>query len=113
VWRAARYVNHRASMTVEALSDREGKQANTPLEKEEMLSHESFPPNDDDQYYELPTAGRGHTCVTEKAVERALFSQLVKKAPGPNKLSFGSIGLPWQWDNERMVCLTQAAIRTE
>jgi hypothetical protein len=39
---------------VEALTDREGRQANTATEKEEMLRHESFPPNDNDQYYELP-----------------------------------------------------------
>jgi hypothetical protein len=37
-------------MTVEDLIDRDGKQANTLLEKEEMLRHESFPPNDSDQY---------------------------------------------------------------
>jgi len=43
VWRAARYANPRAGATVEALTDKEGKQANTSLEKEEMLRHESFP----------------------------------------------------------------------
>ena len=80
-------------MTVEALTDREGKQANTSLEKGEMLRHESFPPNDGDQYYELPPAGSAHTRVTEQAVERALYSQSVKKAPGPDKLSFGAIRL--------------------
>jgi len=36
VWRAARYANRRASMTVEALMDRESKQTNTATEKEEM-----------------------------------------------------------------------------
>ena len=51
MWRAARYANPRAGMTVEAFTDREGKQANTSMEKEEMLRHESFPPNDGDQYY--------------------------------------------------------------
>ena len=61
-------------MTMEALPDRDGKQANTSLEKEEMLRHESFPPNDGDQYYKLPPAGSAHTRVTEQAVERALFS---------------------------------------
>jgi hypothetical protein len=48
VWRAAQYANPRAGMTVEALTDREGKQANISLEKEEMLRHESLPPNDGD-----------------------------------------------------------------
>jgi len=52
------------------------------------------------------------SCVTEQAVERALFSQSVKKAPGPDKLSFGAIRLHWKWDKERIVRLTKAAIRT-
>jgi len=112
VWRAARYANPRAGMTVEALKDREGKQANTSLEKEEMLRHESFPPNDGDQYYKLPPAGSAHTRVTEQAVEQALYSQSVKKAPGPDKLSLGAIRLLWRWDKERIVSLTRAAIRT-
>jgi hypothetical protein len=77
-----------------------------------MLRRESFPPNDNDQYYELPPAGSAHTRVTEQAVERALHSQSVKKAPGPDKLSFGAIQLLWKWDKERIVRLTRAAIRT-
>ena len=56
-------------MTVEALTDRYGKQANTSLEKEEMLRHESFPPNDGDQNYELTPLGCAHTWVTEQAVD--------------------------------------------
>jgi hypothetical protein len=64
VWRAARYGNPRASMTVEALTDGEGKQANPATEKEEMLRRESFPPNDDDQSYELPPAQSAHTRIT-------------------------------------------------
>jgi len=112
VWRAARYANPRAGTTVEALTDRDGKQANTSLEKEEMLRHESFPPNDGDQDYELPPAGSAHTRVTEQAVERALLSQSVKKAPGRDKLSSGAIRLLWKWDKERIMMLTRAAIRT-
>jgi hypothetical protein len=37
-------------MTMEALTDRETKDANKSLEKEKMLRRESFPPSDDDQY---------------------------------------------------------------
>jgi len=37
-------MNPRVGTTVEALTDREGKQANASLEKEEMLWLESFPP---------------------------------------------------------------------
>jgi len=106
VWRAARYANPRAGTTVEALTDREGKQANTSLETEEMLRRKSCPPNDDDQYYELPPAGSAHTRVSEQAVERALIPQSVKKAPGPDKLLFGAMRLLWKWDKERIVRLT-------
>jgi len=111
VGRAAQYANPRAGMTVQGLTDREGKQAYTSQEKEEMLRCESFPPNDDNQYYELPPAGSAHTCVTEQTVERALLSQSIKKAAGPDKLSFGAIRLLWKWDTERIVRLTKAAIR--
>jgi len=72
VWRAARYANPRAGTTVEALTERERKQANTSLEKEEMLRRESFPPNDDDRYNELPPAGIAPMRITEQAVEQAL-----------------------------------------
>jgi len=112
VWRAARYANPPAGMTVEALTDRDDKQANTSLEKEEMLRHKSFPPIDGDQYYELPRAASAHTRITEQAVERPMFTQSVKKAPGPDKVSFGAIQLLWKWDKERIVRLTRSAIRT-
>jgi len=77
-----------------------------------MLRHESCPPNDGDQYYKLPPVGSAHTHVAEQAVKRALFSKSVKKAPGPDKLSFGAIRLLWKWEKERIVRLARAAIRT-
>jgi hypothetical protein len=97
-------------MTVEAITDMEGKQGNTSLEKEEMMRCEAFPPNDDDQYYKLPPAVTAHTRVIEQGVEQALFSQPVKKAPDPDKLSFSVIWLLWMRDKERIMGLTKAAI---
>ena len=111
VWRAARYANPRAGMTVEALTDRQGKLANTATEKEEMLRRKSFRPNDNDQYYELPPAWSAHNRITKQAVARALHFQSVKKAPGPDKLSSGAIRLLRNWDKERIVRLMRAAIR--
>ena len=72
VWRAAQCTNPQGGMTVEAITDREGKQENTATEKEEMPRRKSFPLNDDDHYYELPPAASAHTHVTEQAVERGL-----------------------------------------
>jgi len=78
-------------MTVDTITDRVGKQANPAAEKEEMLRRETFPSNDNELYHELPPAGIAHTRITKHAVERAFHSQSVKKAPGPDKLSFGAI----------------------
>jgi len=112
VWRAARFANPRVGMTVETLTDRERKQANTSLERKEMLRHESVPPTNGDQYYELPPAGIAHTRVTIQAVARAVYSQSVKKAPGPDQLSFGAIRLLLKLDKERIMRLTRAAVDT-
>jgi hypothetical protein len=79
VWRAAHCANPRVGMTVEASTDREGKEVNPATEKEAMLSCEKFPPNDNDQFYELHPGGSTPTHVTEQAIKRALNSQSVKK----------------------------------
>jgi len=57
-WRAAKFANPRAGATVDALTNRWGKQANTMAKKEKMLRAEFFPGNDGDQYSELPPAGK-------------------------------------------------------
>jgi len=66
VRRAAKFTNPRAGATVDALTDRDGKQANTIAEIEEMLRGESFPLNDGDQYYEPPPAGQAQEHITEQ-----------------------------------------------
>jgi len=113
VWRAAKFTNPQAGATVEALTDREGKQANTIGKKEKMLRGKSFPLNDGDQYYKPPPAGQAHERISGFSVEQALFSQSVKKAPGPENLSFRAIRLLWKWNKMRIVGLTKAAVRTD
>jgi hypothetical protein len=112
VRKAAEFTNPRAGATVEALTDSEGKQANTIAEKEEMLRGESFPLNDGDKYYEQLPVGQAHERITEQSVKRALILQLVKNAPGQDKLLFGAIWLLWKWNRTRIVGLTKAAVRT-
>ena len=112
VWRGAKFANPRAGATVEALTDRDGKQANTTTEIAEMVRRQSFPPKENDQYIELPPAAQAHQSVTEQAVERALFLQSVGKAPGPDKLSFGAVRLLWRWEKERIVKPAKAVVRT-
>jgi hypothetical protein len=112
VWKAPRYEHPRAVTPVEAKTASDSKQANTSLKKEEMLRHKSFPPKNGDQYYEQSPAGSAHTAVTQQAVKREVFSQSVKKTPGPDKLSFGVIRRLLKLDIDRIVRLKRAAIRT-
>ena len=112
MWRAVEYASLRAGMTQEALTGREGKEGISATENEVMPTRVSFPPNDDDQYYKLPPLGSAHAHVTEQAVERALYPQSEKNAPGPDKLSFGAIWLRWTWDKKRIVGPMKEAIPT-
>jgi hypothetical protein len=73
-WRAAKLSNPSAGATLEALTDREGKEANTIAEKKEMFQAESFPVNDGDLYYTRPPAGHAYKRINELSVECALFS---------------------------------------
>jgi hypothetical protein len=107
-----KFANPEAGMTMETLTDRDGKQANTIAQKEEVLRQELFPPNKYDLYFELPQGGQAHQSITEQTVERAPFSQSVKNAPGRDTLCFGALRLLWKWDKERSVELAKGAVRT-
>lgn len=50
--------------------------------------------------------------VADTAVKQVLYSQSVKKAPGPENLSFEAICLLWKWAKERILGLSTATIRT-
>jgi len=113
VWRAAKFANPRTGATVEALTDREGNQANTLAEQEKLLRGESFPMNDGDLYYAIPPVGQAHERITKQLVDRALFTRSLKKAPSPEKLSFGAIRLLWRTNKMRMIGLTKEVVRTE
>lgn len=63
MWRAAQYTNTWAVMTVEALMDRDGKQANKPMEKQEMLRRKSAPLINNNQNYKL-SLREGHILVS-------------------------------------------------
>lgn len=68
VCRAGNLANTQAGATVEALTDRDGKQANTITKKDEMPTRESFTKKENDQYLELHLAGHAHKSLTEYVV---------------------------------------------
>jgi len=96
VWRETQYANNRGAIIVEALMDREGNEANTATEKGLLRKPESFPLNDDDHHAERQPSGRAQTRITNPEVERALYPQSVKRAPGPDKLFCSTIEQLWK-----------------
>jgi hypothetical protein len=43
--------------------------------------------------------------ITEEDIEKALYEQSVKKAPGSDKLNFKALCLLWSWDKARIQAL--------
>jgi hypothetical protein len=95
ICKPTKYVDPQGGMTVEALRDRQGKQANTAMEQEKMLRMESCRKNDDHRYYELPSCRTTRVRVTEQAVEWAQYTQSANIASGHNKLTFGAVRQLW------------------
>jgi hypothetical protein len=43
--------------------------------------------------------------IIEEDIEKALYKQSIKKAPGPDKLNFKALRLLWSWDKARIQAL--------
>lgn len=69
VWRAATFTNPWTAATVDTLTDRAGKQANSIIKKEKIFSLEFSSTKEHKQYFELPLAGQAHQSVSEQTVE--------------------------------------------
>lgn len=85
------FANPQAEGTVEALSNRDGKQAHTMAEIEIMLSRQSFPLNKGVQYYKPPPPVQANRQIIEQSVKQASFLQPLRKVPGLDRLSDGAI----------------------
>jgi len=83
-------------VTVEALINSEGKQANTAMAKKEMRMLECFSSNDDNHQYEPATAGNGNV-IYEIRYPTDPILQLDKMAQATVKLSLKAIRGHRKW----------------
>jgi len=97
---------------VEALTDSDGKQANTITEKEDMLKPESLPQDEDNKYFKLPPAGQAQQSVTEQAVLRAPFVMSIRKAPGQDKPTSRAVRMLTQWATKQIEEQAEPVVRT-
>lgn len=76
-----------------------------------MIKRDMYPsPQGGSQWFTFHE-GSAYLKVTEALVQRALFYQSTKKAPGPDKMNFLALRLLWKWDAERVVCLMRQSIK--
>jgi ribonuclease HI len=61
--------------------------------------------------YDNPLRGIMHQQVTTEVVQRALFSQAIKKAPGVDRINFRALRLLWSWDSPRIIALARQCFR--
>ena len=88
MWKAARYLNPVAGLTLEALTDGEAKQANTALEKEGMLRYESFTPNNGVVLRTASSCKRTHKSHCASSPASHIFS-VSETSTGTRQADFG------------------------
>jgi hypothetical protein len=104
-WVALRYCSPWASSTTPAIRDQMGGMAVTLEEKEVAFRQSAFPPPPGGQHVQLPLGGMAGDRVTKETIKEAILGQSVKKAPGPDRLTFRAIRLIWEWDPDRIIAL--------
>lgn len=76
--------------------------------KREVFLKQAFPRQD---FEDVIIPQERSATIPEKDIERALFSQSTKKAPGKDRLNFKAIRLLWNWDCQRILNLIQACTK--
>jgi hypothetical protein len=52
-----------------------------------------------------------HELIPLKLIKKVIFTQSIKKAPGPDRLTFQAIKLLWGWDKPKISTLIQHCFR--
>ena len=108
-WTALKYTSTRTSSSTPAIKSLNGEVAITIEEKEAIFMKQAFPDlsKESSAALPLPTLNMNaeNSFISEKDIEKALFEQSIKKAPGPDKLNFKALRLLWDWDKTRIIAL--------
>ena len=89
-----------------------GEQAVTLEEKDKAVRDFAFHPPSAGAPADLQESGKAYKTTTKEVVCETIMDQSVKKAPGPDRLTFHPIRLIWELDGNKVVELIQACIRT-
>lgn len=108
-WTALKYTSLRTSSSTPAIKSLNGDIAVTIEEKEAIFMKQAFPDLSKESDIALSLSelniNAENSFISEKDIEKALFEQSIKKAPGPDKLNFKALRLLWSWDKPRITTL--------
>jgi ribonuclease HI len=111
-WQALRYTKPQTTGATPALSGPEGQSVTSTQEKAALIKAVTFPTTWNGEPMPESTAeGTWHQQIRTHKVQKALFSQATKKAPGPDKLNFRALRLLWSWDAPRVTALVRQCAR--
>jgi hypothetical protein len=89
VWRALKYTGQQEQLTVKALQKWEGGLATSWNEKAQLIKEIGFPkPLPGMKKKAKEVAEETYLEITEEEVKEAMYTQSVKKVPGPDKINF-------------------------
>lgn len=94
------------------MKDTEGLVATSMKAKEAMVRRSAFP-SPPTSFHDEPVVmpGVAHQTVTEDVINKALMTQSMSKAPGPDKFNFRILRKVWEWDSKRLITMVQYSIR--
>src|SRR6266480_1662347 len=114
-WVVLRFSKPRAPSHTPAIRIQENSQERQVLiikGKEQIFLTQAFLPQENIQHQiSWSKVKMAQLHVTEKEIEKALFSFSVKKAPGTSYLNFKVIRLLWSWDRHRIIGVVQKSIQ--
>jgi len=111
-WQALRYTNPLTADATPALSEPGGQVATSTGEKEAMIREISFPTTWNGSMETSFTAtGHWHRQINAHRVQKALFGQAIKKAPGLDKINFRALRMLWSWNPARITALIKQCAR--
>lgn len=120
VWKVARYTKPQVTKATPAIKTPEGL-ATSRNEKEQIFMKQAFPAQIDTTSLDQMDTTKGTTMdttmdtthaisVTRDEVQKALYSQSTKKAPGVSLISFRAPRVLWQWDSAKIIALINASV---
>jgi hypothetical protein len=101
-WMALKYTSLRAQTITLTVKGPNGEIAVSLEEKETLFRTTAFPTMGQQDNTPEPEIPQMHELIPLKLIKKVIFTQFIKKALGPDRLTFQVIRLLWRWDKPKI-----------